>query len=158
MRTEFLKVILFHIWKSWSRKKWDGAWQYKWQIEGVIRFLQIFWYSYIPKSTTSLIFANAKLSCPIGEKKPIKNKLHTDHFSSENQMLSSVTAEYMPNTERSLVKYLLTTCKAIHCRFIQYIKDTWIVLLNIKVTHNFLLSGKAVFFLIVFTKIGLLTY
>lgn len=53
---------------------------------------------------------------------PIKNE-HTDHFSSENKMLSSVTVEYMPNTESSPVKYLLRTCKAIHCRFVQYVKD-----------------------------------
>lgn len=71
----------------------------------------------------SCFFAKAKILCPIREKMPIKNKLHTDHFSSENKMLSSVMAEYMPTTESSLVKYLVTTCKAIHCRFIQYVKD-----------------------------------
>lgn len=67
-----------------------------------------------------LLFFKVKISCPIGEMEPIKKqKLHTDHFSSENKMLSSATAECMPNTERSLVKYLLTTCKANQCRFMQ---------------------------------------
>lgn len=51
-----------------------------------------------------LFFVKAKILCPIGEKTPIKNKLHTDHFSSENKMLSSVIAEHLPNTESSLVK------------------------------------------------------
>lgn len=32
---------------------------------------------------------------------PIKNKLHTEHFSSENKMVSSVMTECMPNTESS---------------------------------------------------------
>lgn len=69
-------------------------------------------------------------------------------------MLSSATAEYMPNTEGSLVKYLLTTCKANQCRFMQYIKDTKTVLFNIKVTHKFLLPCQAVCFLTAFTEIG----